>query len=134
MLIFSTGKMVCAGARSERQGHVVIRNVIRSLQKRGIVIQNNPDITIVNIVAAVNLHGRIDLERTLYLLKRTMFEPEQFPGLIYRMNEPKVVFLLFASGNCVVAGARQEEDVYASVIRIRDQLEQEHLIFYEPSS
>jgi len=60
-----------------------------------------------------------------------MFEPEQFPGLIYRMDEPKVVFLLFMSGKCVCTGARSEEDVYASVIKVRDQLERNALIFYK---
>jgi transcription initiation factor TFIID TATA-box-binding protein len=90
-----------------------------------------PIINVVNIVASVNLGGRIDLERTTYMLDRTMFEPEQFPGLIYRMTEPKVVFLLFTSGKCVCTGARSEEDVYVSVIKVRDQLENDALIVYE---
>jgi transcription initiation factor TFIID TATA-box-binding protein len=62
------------------------------------------------------------------MLDRTMFEPEQFPGLIYRMTKPKVVFLLFMSGKCVCTGARSEEDIYASVIKLRDQLEHNALL------
>jgi len=130
-LIFSSGKMVCTGARSEQQVRHIVRTVIRNLKEHGILIANKPSITIVNIVASVNLGGRIDLERTTYILERTMFEPEQFPGLIYRMDEPKVVFLLFVSGKCVCTGARREEDVYAAVIKVRDQLERDALIFYK---
>jgi transcription initiation factor TFIID TATA-box-binding protein len=131
ILIFSTGKMVCTGARSEKQAKQAVQKVVRELKNNGILIMRRPSIKVVNIVASVNLGGRIDLERTTYMLDRTMFEPEQFPGLIYRMDEPKVVFLLFMSGKCVCTGARSEEDVYASVIKVRDQLERNALIFYK---
>jgi transcription initiation factor TFIID TATA-box-binding protein len=130
-LIFSTGKMVCTGARSEKQAKQAVRKVVKELKNQGIIIMKRPIINVVNIVASVNLGGRIDLERTTYMLDRTMFEPEQFPGLIYRMTEPKVVFLLFTSGKCVCTGARSEEDVYVSVIKVRDQLENDALIVYE---
>jgi transcription initiation factor TFIID TATA-box-binding protein len=119
-LIFSTGKMVCTGARSEKQAKQAVRKVVRELKNNGIVIMKRPIIKVVNMVASVNLRGGIDLERTIYTLDRTMFEPEQFPGLIYRMTETKVVFLLFTSGKC-----------YASVIKLRDQLEQNALLVYE---
>jgi transcription initiation factor TFIID TATA-box-binding protein len=130
-LIFSTGKMVCTGARSEKQAKQAVRKVVRELKNNGIVIMKRPIIKVVNMVASVNLRGGIDLERTIYMLDRTMFEPEQFPGLIYRMTEPKVVFLLFTSGKCVCTGARSEADIYASVIKLRDQLEQNALLVYE---
>jgi transcription initiation factor TFIID TATA-box-binding protein len=130
-LIFGSGKMVCTGARSEKQAKQAVRKVVKELKNHGIIIMKRPIINVVNIVASVNLGGRIDLERTTYMLDRTMFEPEQFPGLIYRMIEPKVVFLLFTSGKCVCTGARSEEDVYTSVIKVRDQLEHDALIVYE---
>jgi transcription initiation factor TFIID TATA-box-binding protein len=130
-LIFSTGKMVCTGARSEKQAKQAVRKVVKELKNNGIVIMRRPIINVVNVVASVNLGGRIDLERTTYMLDRTMYEPEQFPGLIYRMTEPKVVFLLFMSGKCVCTGARSEADVYASVIKVRDQLEHDALIVHE---
>jgi len=130
-LIFSTGKMVCTGARSEKQAKQAVRKVVRELKNNGIVIRKRPIINVVNIVASLNLGGRIDLERATYMLNRTMYEPEQFPGLIYRMTEPKVVFLLFTNGKCVCTGARSEEVVYASVVKLRDQLEHDALIIYE---
>jgi len=57
-------------------------------------------------------------------LERTMYEPEQFPGLIYRMNDPKVVILLFTSGNLVITGAKKEEEVLLAVTVLKKRLEE----------
>ena len=73
----------------------------------------------------------IDLEKAAYTLGRSMYEPEQFPGLIYRMEEPKVVILLFASGKLVCTGAKKEQDVYSAVEKLHSLLEETSLIFYE---
>ncbi|MCJ7720886.1 TATA-box-binding protein, partial [Candidatus Bathyarchaeota archaeon] len=110
-LIFSTGKMVCTGAKSEKIAKRAIKKVIRELKTSGIIIPGKPEIKIVNMVASANLFGRIELEDCAYSLGKTMYEPEQVPGLIFRMDEPKVVFLLFASGKIVCTGATKEEDV-----------------------
>jgi transcription initiation factor TFIID TATA-box-binding protein len=60
-----------------------------------------------------------------------MYEPEQFPGLIYRMAEPKVVILLFASGKLVCTGAKKEQDAYDATDKLHTLLEETSLIFYE---
>jgi len=86
---------------------------------------------VVNMVASANLLGRIELEDCAYSLGKTMYEPEQFPGLIYRMDEPKVVILLFASGKLVCTGATKEEDVYEAVAKLHKSLEEKGLIYYE---
>ena len=72
----------------------------------------------------------IDLEKSAFTLGKTMYEPEQFPGLIYRMAEPKVVILLFASGKLVCTGAKKEDDVYLAVGKLHERLEKEELIYY----
>ena len=110
-LIFSSGKMVCTGAKSERQARKAVTKVVDELKRGGIVILGKPEIQVQNIVASAGLGGRIDLEKTTYSLKRTMYEPEQFPGLIYRMDDPKVVILIFASGKLVCTGAKKEAEV-----------------------
>ena len=130
-LIFNSGKMVCTGAKSEKESKRAVMKVIRELKKSGIIIIGKPELKIQNIVASANLSGLIDLERAAYSLGRTMYEPEQFPGLIYRMDEPKVVILLFASGKLVCTGAKQEEDVYEAVTKLHETLEEEDLIYYE---
>jgi len=130
-LIFNSGKMVCTGAKSEKEAKRAVMKVIKELKKSGIIIVGKPEMKIQNIVASAGLNGMIDLERSAYSLGRTMYEPEQFPGLIYRMDEPKVVILLFASGKLVCTGAKREEDVYEAVNRLHQRLEDENLIYYE---
>jgi transcription initiation factor TFIID TATA-box-binding protein len=82
-------------------------------------------------VASASLGGKIDLEKATYTLSKTMYEPEQFPGLIYRMDIPKVVILLFSSGKLVCTGAKKEEEVYEAVNKLHVKLEKEGIIHYE---
>lgn len=131
-LIFNSGKMVCTGAKSEKEARRAVMRVIKELKKSGIIIISKPELKIQNIVASASLGGMIDLEKSASgALGRTMYEPEQFPGLIYRMDEPKVVILLFASGKLVCTGAKREEDVYIAVNKLHQRLEDEKLIYYE---
>ncbi len=130
-LIFNSGKMVCTGAKSEKEAKRAVMKVIKELKTSGIIIIGKPELKIQNIVASAGLGGTIDLEKSAYDLGRTMYEPEQFPGLIYRMDDPKVVILLFASGKLVCTGAKREEDVYVAVNKLHQSLEDKKLIFYE---
>ena len=128
-LIFSTGKMVCTGAKSEKQARSAVRKVVRELKKQDILILKNPEIVVQNIVASANLHGKIDLETAADVLDNVMYEPEQFPGLIYRMVDPKTVLLLFTSGKLVCTGAKSEEMVYESVAKVYGVLKDYALLF-----
>ncbi len=130
-LIFNSGKMVCTGARSEKEARRAVMTVVKELKKGGIIIISKPDFKVVNMVASASLGGRVDLELAVSALGKTMYEPEQFPGLIYRMDEPKVVILIFASGNLVCTGAKKEQDVYDAVHKLHGSLEEQNLIFYE---
>jgi transcription initiation factor TFIID TATA-box-binding protein len=129
-LLFSSGKMVCTGAKSERQARKAVMNVVEELKRNGVVILSKPETRIQNMVASVGLGGRVDLEKATYSLKRTMYEPEQFPGLIYRMPDPKVVILIFSTGKLVCTGAKKEEEVHRAVANLRDTLEEKTLITY----
>jgi transcription initiation factor TFIID TATA-box-binding protein len=129
-LIFETGKMVCTGAKSEKEAVQAVNKVVRELRTNGIPLTNKPEIHIQNIVASAALGGEIDLENVAYKLKRVMYEPEQFPGAVYRMDEPKVVFLLFSAGKLVCVGAKREHEVYEAVDKLQRLLEDQKLIFY----
>jgi transcription initiation factor TFIID TATA-box-binding protein len=131
MLIFSTGKMVCTGAKSEKESRRAVMKVVKELKKGGIIIISKPDVKVVNIVASARLGGKVDLEKAVLTLGKTMYEPEQFPGLIHRMDEPKVVILIFASGNLVCTGGKKEQDVHDAVHKLHRKLEEQQLIFYE---
>jgi transcription initiation factor TFIID TATA-box-binding protein len=130
-LIFSTGKMVCTGAKSERMARSAVRKVVRELKNNGIIILGKPKITIQNMVASGNLHGSIDVETAADVLENVMYEPEQFPGLIYRMQDPKTVLLLFSSGKIVCTGAKSKEMVHESVAKVYGVLKDYDLFFNE---
>ena len=130
-LIFNSGKMVCTGAKSAKESRRAVMKVIKELKKSGIIIVGKPEIKIVNIVASASLGGLVDLEKCAITLTRTMYEPEQFPGLIYRMDVPKVVILVFATGKLVITGAKTEQDVSEAYEKLHKTLEENELIFYE---
>ena len=101
------------------------------LEKHGLLsFTNKPVVHIQNIVASGELGGDIDLESVVYKLRRVMYEPEQFPGAVYRMNDPKVVFLIFSAGKLVCVGAKKEQDVYDAVDKLKRILEEKEVIFY----
>jgi len=129
-LIFSSGKMVCTGAKSEQMSKNAVKTVVEKLRKGDIKVKKNAVVTIQNIVASINLGGKIHLEQAARTLPRSMYEPEQFPGLIHRMLDPKTVILLFASGKLVCTGAKQEPDVYRSVHNLHAVLEEKELMVY----
>jgi len=124
-LIFNSGRMVCTGAKSEKEARRAIMKVARELRAAGIIITGKPEIQITNIVASGSLSTPIDLEA---LCERAsmggglIYEPEQFPAVIYRMESPRVVFLLFSTGKIVCVGAKKEKDVYEAVENLRRRL------------
>jgi transcription initiation factor TFIID TATA-box-binding protein len=130
-LIFASGKMVCTGAKSERMAVRAVHKVVRELKNKEIIKEGKPKIVIQNIVASANLHGKIDLETAADIMDNVMYEPEQFPGLIYRMQTPKVVMLLFASGKLVCTGAKHEDMVKEAVGKVHVLLKDYELIYYE---
>jgi transcription initiation factor TFIID TATA-box-binding protein len=129
-LIFSSGKMVCTGAKSEEQAVKAVKSVVQKLRKGSIDIRNDPIIDIQNIVASASLGGKVHLEEAARQLPKSMYEPEQFPGLIHRMADPKTVILLFASGKLVCTGAKKETEVYRAVNNLHVTLEQKGLMIY----
>ncbi len=121
-LIFKSGKMVVTGAKSTAELIRAVKKIIRTLRKKGIVITGKPKIQIQNIVASANLYVEVNLEKAAFLLEDNMYEPEQFPGLIYRMSNPQVVLLIFSSGKMVITGAKSEDEVREAVYKIYEKL------------
>lgn len=130
-LLFSTGKMVCTGSKSEDMARKAVKLVVQKMRKEKIKIKKDAVVTVQNIVSSINLGGGIFLEKAARTLPRSMYEPEQFPGVIHRMVDPKTVILLFASGKLVCVGAKNEKDVYRSVNNIHSRLEELDLMLYD---
>ena len=117
ILIFSTGKMVVTGMRKASEAGKVVEKVLKNIRKAGIKV-SNPEITIQNIVASGDLHTNIDLNMAAIVMEYAMYEPEVFPGLIYRMKDPKTVFLIFSTGRIVCTGAKRKEIVKEAVRKL----------------
>jgi len=120
-LIFSTGKMVVTGLKRADDASPGVKKVMKNIKKAGINI-SNPEITIQNIVASGDLHTFIDLNMAAIIMENVMYEPEVFPGVIYRMGDPKTVFLLFSTGKVVCAGAKNKEIVREAFIKLNQEV------------
>ncbi len=130
-LLFRSGKMICTGAKSEELSRKAVKKVVQKLRKGKIKIKKEATVKIQNMVASINLGGRVDLEETARSLPRSMYEPEQFPGLIHRMIYPKTVILIFSTGKLVCTGAKTEKDVFRSVNNLHSLLEEKNLMIYD---
>jgi len=117
-LIFKSGKMVVTGTKSINELVYAVKRILKSLQEHGMELRGRPKIQVQNIVASANLHVNIDLEKAAFVLPGSMYEPDQFPGLIYRMDKPRVVLLIFSSGKMVITGAKRENEVFEAVEKI----------------
>merc|ERR1712156_343865 len=110
-LIFSSGKMVCTGAKSQEQSRMAARKFARIIQKLGFEVKFN-EFKIQNMVGSVDVGFPIRLEGLVLMHAQfSNYEPELFPGLIYRMVRPKIVLLIFVSGKVVLTGAKVKEDI-----------------------
>jgi len=117
-LIFSSGKIVCTGARSIDKVEESIQKIIKSLEKIGINIKIKPEIKIQNIVASGHIGFPLNLNLYAMKLENTEYEPEQFPGLVYKLAEAKATFLLFSNGKVVCTGTKNETEVYAALEKL----------------
>ncbi|MBD3187565.1 TATA-box-binding protein [Candidatus Bathyarchaeota archaeon] len=124
ILIFSTGKMVVTGLRKASEAETVVNNVINKMKKAKVDIASEPEITIQNIVASGDLHTQIDLNEAAIIMENAMYEPEVFPGLIYRMKEPKTVFLIFSTGRIVCTGGKTKEIVGDAIAKLVEQVKE----------
>lgn len=131
LLLFSSGKFVCTGTKSVEESAQAINAAIEVLRKHGIEVKGRPLIKAENIVASAKLHVKVDIEKLALELENTLYEPEQFPGLIFRMRDPDVVFLIFASGSLVCTGAKKESDVKRAVYKLRETLAKRGYLVFE---
>ena len=124
-LIFGSGKIVCTGAKSIADVGTGLSKVFEKLREMGIQILNKPEIKIQNIVASADLKRVLNLNAVAIGLglENVEYEPEQFPGLVYRMSSPKVVLLVFGSGKMVITGGKKPEDAEAAVEKIVIELD-----------
>ena len=125
-LIFSSGKIVCTGARTIEKVQESIKKIIKSLEKINIKIKIKPEIKIQNIVASGSVGMALNLNELATQLQNVEYEPEQFPGLVYKLDQtktnPKATFLLFSNGKIVCTGTKSEEEVHSALDKLIENL------------
>jgi transcription initiation factor TFIID TATA-box-binding protein len=121
-LIFSSGKVVCTGAKSPKDSKIAIGKIVSKMNKIGLKIPSSYTVKMENIVASAKLSGELNLNNIAFSLENTEYEPEQFPGLVYRMDNPRVTFLLFGSGKVICTGGKTIEDVKRAVAKVDKRL------------
>jgi len=135
-LLFRSGKANCTGAKNIEDVRTTINIIAEKLKKLGVEVYKDPEIVIQNIVAISDLGGELNLNEVAMALglENVEYEPEQFPGLVYRIKEPRVAMLLFGSGKIVCTGARKITDVSLAVEKLSQELTSLGLIHQKGSS
>ncbi len=128
LLIFSSGKLVVTGAKSVEDIERAVSKLIQLLKKIGAKFHRGPQIDIQNMVFSGDIGMEFNLDAVALSLPNCEYEPEQFPGVIYRVKEPKAVILLFSSGKIVCSGAKSESDAWEAVKKLLRELEKYGLI------
>ncbi len=112
-LIFSSGKVVLTGIRDKADLDRGLSLIIRSLREAGVATYDEPQVAITNIVCSYDIGKYINLNKVVITLnlENIEYEPEQFPGLVYRIADPKIVALLFSSGKIILTGGKNLDDI-----------------------
>lgn len=127
-LIFGSGKIVCTGAKSIDEAKLAIEKIVQKIKEAGVEIERKPEVIVQNVVATANLGAELNLDAIAVGLDNTEYEPEQFPGLVYRMKDPKVVLLLFGSGKIVCTGAKSVGDAERAAENVSKKLKELGLV------
>lgn len=118
VLVFSSGNLVCTGTKSVAQVKEVIKAVIKQIAKIGVKVTQVPKITVQNIVASGSIDLKLNLNLLALQLENTEYEPEQFPGLVYKLDEPTATFLLFSNGKLVCTGTKNKQQLEESMEKL----------------
>lgn len=130
MLIFSSGSVICTGARKVEDVHTASEMLENKLKALGVILNKKPTVLIQNIVASTMFEHCINLDM-LAEFPHMEYEPEQFPGLMYRLSEPKTVMLIFRSGRIVVTGAKSTDEAILAAKKTKALITEKNAIIKE---
>ena len=122
VLVFTSGNLVCTGTKSIQQVKQVIASVIKQLRRINVKITEKPRINVQNIVASGSIDMQLNLNVLALELENTEYEPEQFPGLVYKLIEPNATFLLFSNGKLVCTGTKNKQQLDDSMKQLKKNI------------
>jgi len=117
-LIFSSGKIVCTGTRTKSDLKKAVNNIIKAVRKAGVKVPRNIKVQVENVVASTKIDARLNLSKIALEFENSEYEPETFPGLVLRMKNPNVAFLLFSSGKIVCTGGRKRKEIEIAIEKL----------------
>lgn len=125
-LVFSSGKLVLTGMPHPDVLSAAFANALEVLRTAGATLEDFDPPRVVNIVSSGTFGEGVALQRLAIAmnLEHIEYEPEVFPGLVYRVADPKGVALVFGSGAFVVTGTRTEEQGARVVAEVRRAIDQ----------
>jgi len=126
VLIFRSGKLIATGASSIESAREAIQTTMTTFKEIGLTVPDEADITVQNIVCTADLGEMLNLNAIAIGLglEHIEYEPEQFPGLVYRLPEAETVVLLFGSGKVVITGGTRMESIEDAVESVTEKLEE----------
>lgn len=129
--VFASGKLIAVGAKSEKSAERDLTHVVKKLSRLGLVKESRPKVTVQNIVITVELGTSINLDELQSVVPGIVYEPEQFPGAIFRPMDSDATALIFASGKMVVAGIKAKESIDEDVRAVLKELNLEEILQQE---
>lgn len=123
LIIFRSGKIILTGIKLFKDIDLIIKILTTKLNHKQLMnnalLKGNLKVKIVNIVITADLNNKIDLDLASLILENAIYEPEVFPGLIYKRKEPvKSTFLIFSTGKLVFTGIDRKDVIEPSLISI----------------
>ncbi|MEM2954522.1 MAG: TATA-box-binding protein [Candidatus Nanoarchaeia archaeon] len=121
-LLFSSGKIICVGTKTLSEVKRAINAIISKLEALGLKVTAKPEINVQNMVASGSVGGKLNLNEIIMKFENTEYDPEQFPGLVYKPENSHITFLLFGTGKVVITGAKSEKEIKDSIWALREEL------------
>ena len=124
ILLLPNGKVICTGAKKIEDIESSVKLVINKLKSIGVKIKSKTDIEMQNIVASSDIEKEMNLNSISkeLILENTSYEPDQFPGLVYKMDEIGAVLLIFSSGKIVCTGVKKLEDASKAIEMMKEKI------------
>jgi len=127
-LIFGSGKIICSGAKSLEDGEKAFQILLAELRKYNLFSGPDPEIIVQNLVAMDKFDFNLDIEKMFYL-DNVIYEPEMFPGAIFKIEQPEATFLLFANGYFICSGCRSKAEIKRAIKKLEEFIWKKKLWF-----
>ncbi len=124
VIVLGTGKIFCTGAKEINDAIDKIKKVISQIKKIGLEIKKDYKIKIQNIIATANLNKELNLESIAknLIIQDVDYQPNVFPGLIYKTDDIHTILIIFNTGKIVCTGAKNIDDATNYIKKIEEKL------------